>query len=245
MFDMPEKKNAVSVIAYRHMGEGLYDVCALVSSDSRDDVATAFRESVGNRMAMVNGTYRRVESQTDVRCRFVARETKQFKSYNDTASMTALGNGEFIDTAENIWNVIQDGKDRHLVLKSTDDLADLLDQIKKRNGVAVAGNDLAGEVYMQTGDFAAMVKDDGTLAYGVVGYSRINNELVRCLLNPVSQEVVKVDNARVVDAIFDVEVNKNPDVATLQSGDMKKIWDYLSKIYPPEFISKYKAQVGA
>lgn len=241
MFDMPViKTNGFSVISHRKMSDGIYDISAIVTVDDRNGVAASFREATKGRMAMIKGTYRTLPSSGDKRCRFVAGPSSTFKAYADSASMVSLGNGQFVDTAENIWSVLEDGGQRHLVLQSSDDLAEILESFKMRKGaIGVTSTDMAKEVQCVTGDFASMIEPDGTLVYGFIGRDKQGT----VLYDSVNKKEHRVDSARVVEAEY--LGNQSPDVATLQSGDLAVVWAYLSKVFPPEYISKYKAAVGA
>lgn len=239
MFDMPEVKPNVSIIAYRRISDGVFDVSAVVSHDDRDTVADRFRDITKGRMALVAGSYRSLKGIGDKRCRFAARSTSTFKPYADVASMTELGNGDFVDTAENIWNVLQDGDERYLVLQSKDDLADILEQFKARKGLAITASHLTTPVEAHPGDFASVIDDSGALAYGFIGHK--DKQLT--LFDVAKQTAVPFKPENLIEAYYDDE--RRPDIATLQSGDMQKIWAYLSKVFPAEYIKQYKAAVGA
>lgn len=234
---LDKPKANLRVASFRKMTNGVYDVTAVVSGvSSRDDTASLFRETVGGRMAMISGSFREVETYRNT-VRFTAKATATVKGYSDCASMTSIGNSQFTDTAGDIWSVLEDKGDRYLVLNSQDDLDDLLTEHRAR-GLPLTAACMSKEVDLRVNDFAAMVTDEGSIVYGFA--AKQNDKAV--LLDPVTRIVHNIDFACIVDA---VEPTKKADWAALASSDLKVIFDYLSKIYPPEFIRAYKAQIGA
>ena len=161
-------KPSLSVVSFRKMTGGVYDVTASLSGvSSRDDVASLFRETVKGRMAMVAGSYRWLKSRDNNIVRFTAKSTAIVKGYSDCAKMTSIGNSQFTDTAGDIWSVLEDGDDRFLVLNSKDDLDDLLAEHKAR-GLPLTAAYMSHEIAIKPNDFAAMVTSDGNVAYGFV-----------------------------------------------------------------------------
>jgi hypothetical protein len=232
-------KPSLNILSFRKMTGGVYDVTASVSGVSgRDDTASLFRETVNGRMALVAGSYRPVESRNSNNIvRFTAKSTAVVKTYSDCAKMTSIGNAQFTDTAGDIWSVLEDGADRFLVLNSKDDLDDLLAEHKARN-MPLTASYMSHEVAIQPNDFAAMVTTDGNVVYGFV----VKKDDKAVLLDVASQQELNVDFACIIDA---VAPDKKIDTSALAAADLKEIFAYLSKIYPPSYVAAFKKQIGA
>lgn len=237
----PKKKPTMQVVSYRRMTGGVYDITAKFAPHiGRDDAASLFRETTGGKMAMIAGTFRDVLCRDGDMMRFAAKATATVKTYSDSASMTSIGNGEFTDTAGDVWSVVEDGGDRFLVLNSQDDLDDLLNEHKAR-GLPLTATQQSHVVETASCDYAAMVTEEGHLVYGIVNKGKDANA-VPVLYDMERKAAYRLDAARVVDA---VPLKKQIDMASLSASDLKEVFTFLSKVYPPEFLAKWRSLIGA
>jgi len=225
-------KPDLSLIAFRNMGGGVYDITASGTRDMALDVAAdIFREKMKGRAAIVGGSFRKVGDRV---MRFAAKPTTTVKPYADSAYMTCLGNSQFADTASNIWAAIEADGERYLVLNSADDLDALYKEHCKR--IAVTASFLPRTIVPEMGDVAGMVNDDGEIVYGVV--SRVKDLYVLC--DVASAKTHTLDANRVVNTVR----GATTDTAALTAADAKELFRVLAKVYTKDYLKAYRAAIG-
>lgn len=228
------------------------DISALVSSPmSSIDFAQAFREQFKGQAVVVAGTFRDIAStSTGVVYRFVAKKSRPSKPFIDSANMKNLGNGQFMDMASTqIWETVGEGDAARIVQAENDEFESILKNYRARIGVNTAM--LVNPVGVAQGDFAAYIDEKGALAHGFVQDEAKDGSLSIVSLDKRLVSNIKVDSVvNAVDPASAPGVRRpakdiaNYDVA-MSVKDAKPLLDYLSMIYPPDYIRVLKNLIGS
>lgn len=240
------RKEFIGIIDIRPIGSA-FDISATTAKTfDVNDFAAAFRDQMKGAATLIEGTYRTI-SRTPISTfhRFVAKPGRVSKPFIETASMTNLGDGKYADNASNIWTVTGEGEDARIVMQHDSDVGELLSLYKARVGV----NDalLAKPFSPRRADFAGYIGADYKISHGIV-HSIQDGKVI--LASLTSNHFESVDSAQIINC-FDPanmpngrKASMNLDISNTNKSQLKEFFDYLARVYPPEYIRALKAKVG-
>ncbi len=245
------KQVVISVIDSRQLGntDNMFDISAVASIRmDANELHDNFRIQTKGALNVVPGTFREVAGLSTPVYKFTVKHGKVSKPFASSSDMISLGGGQFVDNASCIWEVTGEGDTARLVMMMNTDIKSLLDTFRVRN-FGYNAKMLATQPKLNAGDFASYVSD-GNLQYGFVHSIRdkaanivnmdsgkIDSASINSMIEAVAPESVK----GVLRSVKDLH---KYDIANMGTAALKEFFNYMSQVYPADYIRALKKAVG-